>query len=489
MHSSNKAAVEQRHAAQLGETNSYGEALRAAQELVVLAPEFHATNLNIKRPEESRAQESATASLGRSYKAVVYVMLSGGLDSYNVLVPKCDAMYRKYEEKRGFISIPKANLNSVNVTNSTWAQPCEEFGIHSALPSWHSEFLSGSAVFVANVGPLVEPTTRDNYYHVKKPSGLFAHNHQQNAIMEVHAADKSNPQKGVLARIMNVLGKASPSGEPPFKTKLYNGGRASKVVTGDRRPTSLGGGEVIELSRRAALQGELANLTGVPSGSVFAETYASLVEESLRDSVTLRASMSAPTTASFGRSSLCRSLQSIAKMINARKDVGAERDAFSAGLGAFDHHSNPLPDWKLNKIEECLAPFIQELKIVDDDGVRAWDGVTIVIASEFGRSIVPNGQGTDHGWGGHAFLLGGAVRGGRIVGQYPPDYDALITHPATRGRIVPTMSWEAVWHGIAQWLGVEESVMGRALPGKAAFECDHTPSCGLLTREDLFKPE
>jgi len=294
----------------------------------------------------------------------------------------------------------------------------------------------------------------------------------------------------VLARIMSVLSKAYPSGEPPYKVKLYNGGGGSRIVTGDLRPVSLGGGEVIELQRRAELQEEVANLTGHASGSVFAETYAGTVDESVRDSLTLRAAMSVPTSTSFSRGSLPAQLKSIAKMINARKDMGAERDAFSAALGAFDTHHSPLHAWKLDQIESALRPFVQELKTVDSDGERAWDRVTIVIASEFGRSIVSNGVGTDHGWGGHAYILGGAVKGGRIVGQYPFDYDELISNPARRGRIIPTTSWEAVWYGIAQWLGVEEQAMGRVLPGKAHFECDaSTSGCGLFGRDDLFVPE
>ena len=93
------------------------------------------------------------------------------------------------------------------------------------------------------------------------------------------------------------------------------------------------------------------------------------------------------------------------------------------------------------------------------------------------------------GWGGHAYVAGGAVRSRRIFGQYPFDYDEVISSPSRRGRVLPTMSWESLWHAISQCCGVEDEVMTRVLPGKGNFECDPAhPGCGLLSRDDLFRP-
>jgi uncharacterized protein (DUF1501 family) len=296
---------------------------------------------------------------------------------------------------------------------------------------------------------------------------------------------------------MSQLAQQSPSGQPPYKTKLYSTG-GERILTGDRRPISLGSnGDIPSLSQHAALEAAITNLTTHISGSVFAETYAGTLDDSVRDSNTVRSALSRSTTHSFGRGKLDRQMQSIAKIINARKDLGAERDAFSAVLGGYDTHHNQMYPWHVGSPDAALLALETELKTVDAEGDRAWDHVTIVVASEFGRSIVSNGVGSDHGWGGHSFVMGGAVRGGRILGQYPADFDHQISPPNRRGRIIPTTSWESVWHAIGQWLGVEDAAMQRALPGMHNFDCNrvgpdgnsNTPGCGLMSMHEMFQPE
>jgi len=493
MHTDTRQTIERRHAQQLAATNSHGEALRAAQELVVYAPEFHATNRNSKQMTTRAAQSDSGVSLGRPYKAIIYVFLAGGMDSYNVLVPTCDALYAKYEAKRGTLTMPRHELLPINATG----QPCGSFGVHPSLPLLSSMYATGEGLFVANVGSLIEPFTKETYHRVRKPPSIFAHNFAQTAAQEVHAEELGyfkNP-KGVIARMMSQLTQQSPSGVPPYKAKLYSAG-AGRVVTGDRRPISLGGnGDVPTLSRQAALQAELTNLTSFVSGSIFAETYSATLEESLRDAVTVRTALSRNTRNSFSNSNLAKQLKSIAKIINARKELGSERDAFSAVSGGWDSHHGPMRASRVAEVDRSLTELVRELKEVDADGDRAWESVTIIVASEFGRSIVSNGVGSDHGWGGHAYVMGGAVQGGKILGQYPHDYDHQISPPNRRGRIIPTTSWEAVWNAISQWAGVEDSVMPLVLPGISNFDCDrvgpdgrsNTPGCGLLSREVMFR--
>ena len=495
MHPDIRQTIERRHAEQLAVTNSHGEALRAAQELAVYAPEFHATNWNSKQTATRAAASDPGTSLGRPYKAIIYVFLAGGIDSWNVLVPTCDELYAKYEAKRGALTMARPDLLPINVTD----QPCGSFGVHSSMPLFSSMYATGEGLFVTNVGTLIEPLTKETYYQARLPPSIFAHNFAQAAAQEVHAEELGyfkNP-KGVIARMMSQLTQQSPSGVPAYKAKLYSAG-AARVVTGDRRPISLGNtGDVPTLNRQAALQAELTNLTSFVSGSIFAETFSATLEESLRDAVTVKAALNRNTRNSFSNSKLSRQLKSIAKIINAREELGSERDAFSAVSGGWDHHHGPMPRSKVAGLDTSLTELVRELKEVGADGTRAWDGVTIIVASEFGRSIVSNGVGSDHGWGGHAYVMGGAVQGGKILGQYPHDYDHQISPPNRRGRIIPTTSWEAVWNAISQWAGVEDSVMPRVLPGMANFDCDrvgpggHTnlPGCGLLAREAMFRAE
>ena len=142
---------------------------------------------------------------------------------------------------------------------------------------------------------------------------------------------------------------------------------------------------------------------------------------------------------------------------------------------SFDTHNlNTDTDVKLQIVDDALKSFEEELKL---QGV--WDQVTIVQSSDFGRTLVSNGGGTDHGWGGNYFMLGGAVKGGQILGEYPTELSEKSPLWLKKGRMIPTTSWEMVWNGIAQWFGVDESGMDAVLPLKQNFP-------RLFTGDDLF---
>ena len=133
---------------------------------------------------------------------------------------------------------------------------------------------------------------------------------------------------------------------------------------------------------------------------------------------------------------------------------------------------------KLVQVDDALASFEAEMR---QQGL--WDNVTVVQASEFGRTLTTNGLGTDHGWGGNVFLTGGSVRGGRIHGKYPSDLTEGGDYNIGRGRVLPTTSWESLWHAIAQWFGVEDGAdMTSVLPN-----LDRFPPSELLNETAVFK--
>jgi len=470
----------------LFESGSADEALRSVQELFLLAPEFTATNDNSLR-DAPRAAGSEASSLGRPYKAVVYVMLQGGCDSFNVLVPLDDCgnagdKFEEYRTVRGAVALEKGYLKRISAKGS--AQVCDTFGVHPSLPTLHSLYESGDAAFIANVGPLVEPTSKEAFHAktARRPPGLFAHNVQQEVIQAVHAQETGRA-KGVLGRMQKVLSSTSPSGEPPFKVQSYSAAGNTKILEGGQRPQILSSSGLMLFNRRAALEAELANLTKLESDSVFAETFASLMHESVSDSEKLKEALQRTNTYAFD-GGLAPQMSQVAKVIAAREHLQAERDVFFVKLGAFDTHNYPLPASKLGQLESGIAPFVAEMK-----HLGLWDNVTVVVASEFGRTLTSNGKGTDHGWGGHAHILGGGINGSRILGKYPETLGTNHELSAGRGRVIPTTSWESVWHAVAQWFGVEDSLMETVLPNVHNFACDagSRPGCGLLRAEDLYK--
>ena len=159
-----------------------GEPLTLLNSLLMAAPEFHATN-HLTPTDEARQEAAKVTSMGRPYKAIVVLFLNGGADTYNLIVPhsNCAAsdLYAEYEAVRGpTIALPKEKLLPFNV--SAGSQPCSTFGLHPELPALHDLYLSGEASFVANVGALVQPVTKDTWRKTKDmPNSLFAHNAQQ----------------------------------------------------------------------------------------------------------------------------------------------------------------------------------------------------------------------------------------------------------------------------------------------------------------------
>ena len=142
------------------------------------------------------------------------------------------------------------------------------------------------------------------------------------------------------------------------------------------------------------------------------------------------------------------------------------------------HHGDHL-DNKLMYVSQALAQFKDELK---RQGI--WENVVIVSGSDFGRTLVPNSNGgTDHAWGGHYFMMGGSLNGGKILGKYPEDIrEGAPYRIGRRGRVVPETSYTSMWNGIAQWMGVPEEELDDLLPNRKNFD-----KCVLQTDKDLFK--
>ena len=131
----------------------------------------------------------------------------------------------------------------------------------------------------------------------------------------------------------------------------------------------------------------------------------------------------------------------------------------------------------LGTVDAALESFEEEMKL---QGL--WGNVTVVQASEFGRTITSNGLGTDHAWGGNAFVAGGAVKGGQVHGRYPDDLSEAGEEYVGRGRLVPTTPWEGLWQAVAEWFGVPDNAMAAVLPNAANF-----PPAMLLNASVVFK--
>ena len=194
----------------------------------------------------------------------------------------------------------------------------------------------------------------------------------------------------------------------------------------------------------------------------------------------------APKPQAFGSPStrIAKQLRNVASVIMARNSTDNEREVFYVEAGGFDSHFTALRPGtttydRMNDVNVALGQFETQMK-----NESIWDDVIIVSASDFGRKLVGNGGGSDHAWGGHGFIAGGAVRGGQILGSYPSRLDNSHVQNIlnSNGRFIPTVSLEAVWKSAAEWFGVRPDQIEHVLPNLANFPPSHA-----FRREDVFQ--
>ena len=534
--------LERTYDATLLSTGSTHEALKAAQQLFMVLPEFHATNANQLTGTERELATVAVSPDPLPYKAIVYFYFDGAADSFNMLVPLSGCgqggaalSHDQYAEVRNGVGLTSSELLPVNASGS--GQPCEVFGLHPKLAALQGMYADGDAAWIANIGTLVEPITRDEYLaddgSKEYPGSLFAHNLQTKFTQNLHA-DAAQEDAGVLGRAKDALidrgvsmGAYSIYGNPivleSVTSAAYDSiGSWQGVTTFDDSDTS------------EELRPAINNLTAQVSTSAFSETWSSLLETTLRRTESLAEALDGveleqPWVDNLD-SEVSDMFEQVATIIKANQiNIGNERDVFYVRLGGFDTHSD-LTEKLADLLEEadavriqglqgevglmrgstahctaanlhnshesracpvhppyhyfllstaaCLLTLLRVLQAMasfrDEMKLQGlWDNVTIVQASEFGRTLTTNGLGTDHAWGGNTFLAGGSVKGGKIHGHFPTDLSSSGDEYIGRGRLVPTSSWEALWHAVAGWFGVEEGdEMASVLPNLGNFPGD-----------------
>ena len=436
-------------------------------------------------------------SQNRPYKAVVLLMLSGGVDSYNMLMPHSECsphdLRADYDQIRGTDTnnggqaLPLSQVLSVTAAN----QPCNKFGIHGKLPFLKERYDAGDAAFLANTGALIEPVSLldrvgRKYVGKQLPPSLFSHNSQQTqAEMGFSTLGGSVRKTGVLNR----LAEALTTQDNKFATQLYSVKGNSKAVHGDFEATVLG---TDKISKENAYRGEseygeaMANMSSRVSNSMLSETFNLQVTKALErferwGSVLDNSEYEVGNALKNSEGKLVGQLRQVARLMHAHVDthVNSERDLFVVGSGGWDTHKENIETLEtgFEGVDNALKLFYNEL-----DSKGLWDNVTIIEVSDFGRKLKSNGRGTDHGWGGNYFVLGGAVKGGQILGKYPPSFNDSNPHMQGGGRMIPTTSWEGAWHAVAQWLGIEEGKMDDVFPNLRNFD-----SSSIITAASMFK--
>ena len=410
------------------------------------------------------------------YKALVCVFLFGGVDGNNLVIPLDTAGYGQYAAVRpesSGINIAQSSLLAIQPAGTPL------FGLHPRLAEIHPLFVQGKLAILANVGPLNEPTNQANF-DAKRPDNLFSHSDQQ---AQWQSAVSSGPSStGWGGRIADAVA-ARNTGFPVVTsiagTNLYITGIATSPLA---LPSS--GGLALQgfanlpasNARLAAMQAILA----LDRENAYVKSAADITARALTLSgivnPILTATNAAVTPLFAGQnSSIAQQLLQVAKLIEARATTGARRQVFFVSLGGFDTHSNELStlDTLLGQLSPALRSFYEATAQL---GVS--EQVTTFTLSDFGRTFQPaSGAGTDHAWGNHHFILGGAVRGGEMFGRYPTLVRGGPDDAGAEGRWIPTTSVDQYGATLARWFGVGATDLGATFPNLSRF---HAQDLGFL---------
>lgn len=426
------------------------------------------------RKSGSRRQRSRLAAFWRAhalaqsstdYKALVCVFLFGGNDANNTLIPFDTTGYGNYSSIRGDLALAQNTLLPLT--------PAPNFALNPNLPDIQALFNSNNAAFVANVGTLIQPLTRTQYLAGQTaPTNLFSHPDQQ--LEWQNAAQSASTQTGWAGRIADSLGATYNTGASiPMITSvagdtLFCNGTATSPVS--ISPGNVGAASCSEGSECGARQASAQALLTLDTGVSLVQADDTITTNAYAYAKTLADAVQSITplqTVFPANNGLAAQLQQIAQIIQVRAALGVQRQIFFASLGNFDTHADQLAlqSTLLAEISPALAAFYNatvELNVASE--------VTTFTMSDFSRTFQPNSNnGSDHAWGSHHMVIGGAVKGGQIYGTYPTLALAGPDDSGSNGRWVPSTASSQYAATLAQWFGVPAADLPTILPSIGNF--------------------
>ncbi|PID65384.1 MAG: hypothetical protein CR975_07310 [Gammaproteobacteria bacterium] len=435
------------------------------------------------------------------YRALVCIDLKGGNDGFNTVIPTGSGTgadsYEDYQSARGGVFNEKNNAQGIALPETdilplTTPTGQARLGIHNSMPEVQQLFNRGKAGVVANVGTLVRPTDKNDYQNGMHPlpAHLFSHSDQQ--MLWLAPSADSHLRQGWGGRLADKFSATHANVDLPMN--ISTGGENVFQVGQQSMPFFVEGKGAISLRfapqpngvcKRSRGQCEsfqklLSHRYNHPLRQANADILTraiarnTLLDDALKN-VTINDTLFEPFWAAFGVAKsdqhfgklpkIAQQLFLIARLIRVQSVLAMRRQTFYARMGGYDTHDAILTKQAklLAELSKSIGAFQQVLASMDMQ-----DKVTTFTASEFGRTTSSNGDGSDHGWGSHHFVIGGAVKGGRLFGRLPqlsPEADN--PDNAKWGQIIPTLAADQYAVTLARWFGLPDSDIASVFPNLA----------------------
>lgn len=428
------------------------------------------------------ARQAAAAGTLGDYRALVCVLLAGGNDSFNMLVPNDSDQYTEYQNIRSDLALDQSSILPLPGTTAQG----RNYAMHPGMSEVVDLYSNGELALMANVGTLLEPVDAAAVEAgARVPLGLYSHadqiQHWQTATPNQRTAEGWGGRIADLMQNVNVANGISMNVSLGGNNVFQSGRMAAEYSidsAGDGAPGINAyddGTEFGDFRKRM-----IDDLLTTSYGNLFKQEYGNRLRGAIDSQAVFVDALQRGDTfnQAFGGNPFSAAMRQVARVIGARDVLGACRQTFFVLVGGWDHHDEVVENqaMMLPWISQGLQEFrnaLVELGVFND--------VTTFTTSDFGRTLTSNGKGSDHGWGGHHLMMGGSVLGGSIYGDYPL-LSANSPLDTGRGVYVPTTSADLYFAELAQWFGVAPSDLSYVLPNIGNFYSpgSTTPPLGFM---------
>jgi uncharacterized protein (DUF1501 family) len=400
------------------------------------------------------------------YKAIVCIMLSGGNDSFNMLIPSDYKSHEVYKTSRSNLALEKEHLYKLD-----YEKRGKNFSLHYSMPKTAKLYNAKKLSFIANIGPLVKPTTKEQYFKngVELPLGLMSHADQLRHWLT------SIPNKrvdfGIGGRVSDMVQKNNKNQKIPMNISLAGSNQFQWGKTTKEYAITNEGSVGLNINEKRNILDEVLyknfnNLLSREYDNDFKQTYMDILREAQNNHDDFRdATKDVNLKTSFSSSEFSKDLEMVAKTIASSKRLGMKRQTFYVLYHGWDHHDELIENHAkmLKVLDDGLDEFnnaLEELGVSKD--------VCTFTTSDFGRSLTSNGNGTDHAWGGNSIIMGEAINGGEIFGDYP-SLKLGTKLDIGGGVLIPTTSTDELYSKMLSWYGLNKRAIKEVLPNLKNF--------------------